>query len=1112
MSVNGYQWSDFTPAQIKYLRDEMDKIGLADRLFVDANSFNSLPLAKRQALFVDLAKLNIVSKEIDQLKEEIKLDTDIKAAVAPPTQSTNPVIVAQDDKGTASTGQVTQDAQAATDDGARTQAPAPPQQQVDNDGKVGVAPSTTTAGTNAIPSVGVDGITFGTDAATRPVIQTQATTDTPNIQIRNPPPPPRVRMAASTGDDDIAVMPEIAKPITKIGVGAGNADNVIPNRNATLIEIDNIFNQNQQITPQPNVLDQYASYTYNASVYLLSPTDYANMMKEKKATLRGAQLLFQSGGATINTVDDQIGRNKFFKTDYYIDTFSLKSQIAGQGTGAAHNTNEFIMTVIEPYGITFLSNLKKAVNEFLGTIGDKDNSYTSQIYLLAIRFYGYDQNGKLVRGGNANTTIAQGTNATPGGTDSIIEKFYPFQLNEVQWKIAGKAVAYTLKAATPATQIAASSDRGTIKFGIELSGITLSQAFSGTTEIRSSGTTESQSSDIAARQRLPTFTGQVFNPQLGTATGQVNAIFAQTKVAGAVNTPPPNAAAAPTTTKTVRRGLMDAMNQQQLDAVGKQITYPDRYFIEFTNPAIANALIKASGSVDKTKTAMICGPYDTVNFDPRTQSMNINSYNLTITPGQQLVQVIELITRNSTYIKDQQTVDVAVGSDGKQTLKPIAGAGKHALSWFKIGMKAVPNSPMDPLRHDYAYDITYTLSFYKLAELTSSYFVNDLAFPGVHKSYNYWFTGENTSVISFENTMDALYTQTITSNVPNGEIQNANLLNSLVKRNSQPRSDASSFGSDGRVNEAAANAADELYSPAVWNEAKLNIVGDPAWLQQGEASVGLAPSVYFNPFLPDGTINFESQEILFEIAFNKPTDYDLQTGLMDVGANNFGIDPIIGRTPGKSGPGRAAQNYVFKAREVLSEFKQGKFTQTIMGAGLRMSHTDVNADIALDKEAADLRLMLAENARVGTTSTVVAAGINNLVSASQGDVRKSDNAIAATAATPSIAAQPKPPTSFGQFIGTASAQLQNTLGQALLPTARAAGNVVTKSVNDAINSATSPQIVNTPSQVMAATDDAYSQVDPNAREDNTDLIQTDGVGPQDTQTTTLNENSDIGGL
>jgi hypothetical protein len=35
-------------------------------------------------------------------------------------------------------------------------------------------------------------------------------------------------------------------------------------------------------------------------------------------------------------------------------------------------------------------------------------------------------------------------------------------------------------------------------------------------------------------------------------------------------------------------------------------------------------------------------------------------------------------------------------------------------------------------------------------------------------------------------------------------------------------------------------------------------------------------------FLPDGTINHESQEVLFELAWNQPADYNLDTGIMDI--------------------------------------------------------------------------------------------------------------------------------------------------------------------------------------------------------------------------------------
>ncbi len=42
-------------------------------------------------------------------------------------------------------------------------------------------------------------------------------------------------------------------------------------------------------------------------------------------------------------------------------------------------------------------------------------------------------------------------------------------------------------------------------------------------------------------------------------------------------------------------------------------------------------------------------------------------------------------------------------------------------------------------------------------------------------------------------------------------------------------------------------------------------------------------------FLPDGTINHESQEVLFELAWNQPGDYNLDTGLMDIRRFDNGV-------------------------------------------------------------------------------------------------------------------------------------------------------------------------------------------------------------------------------
>jgi len=129
--------------------------------------------------------------------------------------------------------------------------------------------------------------------------------------------------------------------------------------------------------------------------------------------------------------------------------------------------------------------------------------------------------------------------------------------------------------------------------------------------------------------------------------------------------------------------------------------------------------------------------------------------------------------------------------------------------------------------------------------------------------------------------------------------------------------------------EPAAAAADQMYSPSDLKEANLTIVGDPAWLQQGEAFLGLPKGdpYYFRAFLPDGTINFDSQQILFEISYNAPADYNLNNGLIEPGRGpNFNPNTTNNPTYGTTQESR-----IYIVKEVRSYFSKGKFTQNLKG-------------------------------------------------------------------------------------------------------------------------------------------------------------------------------------
>jgi hypothetical protein len=146
----------------------------------------------------------------------------------------------------------------------------------------------------------------------------------------------------------------------------------------------------------------------------------------------------------------------------------------------------------------------------------------------------------------------------------------------------------------------------------------------------------------------------------------------------------------------------------------------------------------------------------------------------------------------------------------------------------------------------------------------------------------------------------------------------------IVKFNYSPASDQSNFGAAGKELEANANAAEVLYDPSDLATAKVKIIGDPAWIMQGSQFKPLTASTVYpaarTGFEADGTISFDTQDVMFEVVWQRPEDYDLSTGLADPYARQTG--------PNK----QPLQSRVYIAVEVLSEFRGGTFEQTLTGS------------------------------------------------------------------------------------------------------------------------------------------------------------------------------------
>jgi hypothetical protein len=293
------------------------------------------------------------------------------------------------------------------------------------------------------------------------------------------------------------------------------------------------------------------------------------------------------------------------------------------------------------------------------------------------------------------------------------------------------------------------------------------------------------------------------------------------------------------------------------------------------------------------------------------------------TAGQQIIQFIDTVLRNSNYITDQQKVIW----NGKTNSWEYNGKPAQNFAWFNISCQA-EQLQYDPKQNDFAYRITYIIAPYQIP-VQSEYFDNN-SFRGVHKVYNYWFTGQNTQILSFEQNYNNAWTQALTSDasVRAGNESLASRINSREqwKKRYMPASNQARQGGDGNTFEPGANAADYLYTVDT-AQIVLNILGDPAWIppptniQPGQFST--------SPFFADGSINTTASAAYFEFAWNKPTDYNLTTGLMDPGQNNFGSN----RTAGVAGIAQQAVSY--QATAVKSKFRGGRFTQELSGTWLQ---------------------------------------------------------------------------------------------------------------------------------------------------------------------------------
>ncbi len=608
-----------------------------------------------------------------------------------------------------------------------------------------------------------------------------------------------------------------------------------------------------------NPLGYYSSSTYQISLYMITPDAYdAFILSGRKninalsgtGTTAGVYLIAQSGG--INNAETQ--RASGFELDYYIDNLSIKTYMSPQATMTASNSTEMKFQILEPYGFSFLTKLKRVGDELESynseTRAEKPRNPTRQFFIIGIRFLGYDENGNIV---SSNKDLLD-SNALPNST-TLFDRYYDINIIGVKFKVDGRATTYNIDAVTIAPYVAFGLKRGRINNDTTLIGNTVDSA--------------------------------------------LNDLVEKINKANEEN-------AANSTTKLYNKILPIRYLGEDADLIkGASIVVPtdldkSRYpGIDIDNTIEVTEYYDRRSNPDRTKKQIIF-KNDTSIQQAITQIITQSSY---------LLEALSIVYDS---VKQPDT------STGEYQETPGEENG-NKLSWYNLSAE-VSNPVWNTDTNDYVFDITYVIQTYKTPVIYNAYVKSLQKYYGPHKRYDYWYTGKNSEILSYEQTVNNGYFTITLDGKPLGVSPDDNSeTDSEIPIAPGHQADASRQGTLTTGSAAQDTVITSLYDPASFAKAKITILGDPDFL--AIESPGSINDVYDRFYGSNGvTITPNGGQVFIEIDFKEAIDYDTQKGYLSI---NESI--LFWKYPEDVPVNGVSYNVI----TVMSNFQGGSFKQTL---------------------------------------------------------------------------------------------------------------------------------------------------------------------------------------
>jgi hypothetical protein len=372
------------------------------------------------------------------------------------------------------------------------------------------------------------------------------------------------------------------------------------------------------------------------------------------------------------------------------------------------------------------------------------------------------------------------------------------------------------------------------------------------------------------------------------------------------------------TVKDVLAGSQKDSLVSVLNSVGEankdnnQVVKPTKYSIKFLdggkiseqkliNEKSFDAKLAATTGLTSSEKSTIAKQLSATQYDN-------NEGKIQVTSGSHILSIIDSIIVKSEYVSSALDKIMSASTESKTS----GQLAKTELEWYSVN-PVVKIAGTDPKTKDWAYEVTYEINTFKIpyirlatADVTSPY-------QGPFKRYEYWLTGKNSEIISYEQQYDNLYYMS--------QIMAKNEADEQETRGERPVHpsngvNADKTGIEGKNFVYNADAAAQLYSPGDAARAKLRIIGDPDYIT---SLIGVASD---NKKEQDFQLSPLVGQKFIEIKFCMAEDYK-SNGLMDVSGNIqfYGTAAIKEKLK--------IDGAVYRIIKVDSLFSKGLFSQTL---------------------------------------------------------------------------------------------------------------------------------------------------------------------------------------